>query len=70
MLQPITSEITIRTGMILQEIASGRDFEVGLKLNDGSDQWRIRAVDQSIASEELILDRQTLAMKFFAEVAE
>jgi hypothetical protein len=55
--------------MILQEIASGREFEVGLKLNDGSDQWHIKEVDQSdLKAKELIVDRQTIAMKYFAEV--
>jgi hypothetical protein len=69
MFTPITSEITIKTGMILQEIASGRDFEVGLKLNDGSDRWYIKVADRSdLKAEELIVDRQTLAMKYFAEI--
>ena len=69
MFKPVTSEITIKTGMILQEIASGREFEVGLKLNDGSDQWHIKEVDQSdLNAKEFIIDRQTIAMKYFAEV--
>lgn len=67
MFKPITSEITIKTGMILQEIASGREFEVGFKLNDGSDQWHIKEADQS-GAKEFIVDRQTIAMKYFAEV--
>jgi hypothetical protein len=69
MFKPITSEITIKTGMILQEIASGREFEVGLKLNDGSDRWHIKEVAQSdLIAKEFIVDRQTIAMKYFAEV--
>lgn len=69
MFKPITSEIIIKTGMILREIASGREFEAGLKLNDGSDRWYLKELDTSDPkAKEFIVDRQTLAMKYFAEV--
>ncbi len=69
MFKPITSEIIIKTGMILRQIASGREFEVGLKLNDGSDRWYIKEVDNSdLKAKEFIVDRQILAMKYFADV--
>ncbi len=55
--------------MILREIASGREFEAGLKLNDGSDRWYLKELDTSDPkAKEFIVDRQTLAMKYFAEV--
>ena len=66
MFKPITSEITLKTGMILQEIGSGSEFKLGLKLNDGSDRWHIKEVGNPNAN-DLILDRQTLSMKYFVE---
>lgn len=66
MFKSITSEITLKTGMILQEIASGSEFKLGLKLNDGSDRWHIKEVGNPKAN-DLIVDRQTLSMKYFVE---
>lgn len=36
---PITSEITLETGMILKEIATGRLFQIGKRLKNDSEIW-------------------------------
>ena len=68
MYEPITSEITLHTGLILKEIATGQLFEVGVRSNDGSDTWQlIEIVDPGLSRIELMADRQTIAMKYLAE---
>jgi hypothetical protein len=68
MFEPITSEITLHTGQVLKEIATGTLFEVGVKMRDGSDKWEIIEVASDDRSKVIMVaDRQTLAMKFFAE---
>ena len=49
MFVPITSEVTINTGMVLKEIATERLFEVGRRLSDkeevwGDDPWELTEV--------------------------
>lgn len=39
MFVPITSEITIEKGSVVKEIATGRLFEVGNRLKNGTDMW-------------------------------
>ena len=39
MFVPITSEVTIDTGMVLKEIATERLFEVGQRLSDKEEVW-------------------------------
>ena len=68
MFEPITSEISLHTGQVLKEIATGALFEVGVRMRDGSDKWEVKEIapdDQSRII--MVADRQTLAMKFFAE---
>lgn len=68
MFEPITSEINLHTGQVLKEIATGTLFEIGVRMRDGSDKWEVKEIapdDQSRII--MVADRQTLAMKFFAE---
>ena len=68
MFEPITSEITLHTGQVLEEIATGALFEVGMRMRDGSDKWEITEIGRDDHSKVIMVaDRQTLAMKFFAE---
>lgn len=39
MFVPITSEVTIGTGTVLKEIATGHLFKVSRRLKDGNDVW-------------------------------
>ena len=69
MFAPITSEITLHTGQVLKEIATGSLFEIGVRLRDGTDTWEIVEIAPDNQSKVLMVaDRQTLAMKFMAEV--
>ncbi|MEJ7645897.1 MAG: hypothetical protein WKF87_14980 [Chryseolinea sp.] len=71
MFEPITSEITLRTGLILKEIATGQLFHVGVRSHDGKDTWQlIEIVDPGLSRIELMADRQMIAMKYHAEVEE
>jgi len=71
MYEPITSEITLHTGLVLKEIATSQLFEVGVRANDGSDTWQlIEITDPGLSRIELMADRQTIAMKYLAEVEE
>ena len=71
MFEPITSEITLHTGQVLKEIATGTLFEVGVRLRDGTDAWEITEIAPDDRSKVIMVaDRQTLAMKFFAEADE
>ncbi|MEJ1238120.1 hypothetical protein WBG78_08325 [Chryseolinea sp. T2] len=68
MFEPITSEIDLHTGQVLKEIATGTLFEVGVRMRDGSDKWEVREMEpENHARIIMVADRQTLAMKFFAE---
>ena len=74
MFVPITSEVTIGTGMVLKEIATGRLFEVGERLKQGEkvwgdDPWEITEMAAG-ANERtaLALKYEILAMKYLAEV--
>ncbi len=69
MFEPITSEITLSTGLVLKEIATGQLFEVGVRANDGTDTWQlIEITDPGLSRIELMADRQMIAMKYLAEV--
>ncbi|MGC3946165.1 MAG: hypothetical protein QM762_16880 [Chryseolinea sp.] len=68
MFEPITSEIDLHTGQVLKEIATGSLFEVGVRMKDGSDKWEVTEIAaEDRARVVMVADRQTLAMKFFAE---
>jgi len=67
MLIPITSEVTINTGMVLQEIATDRLFEVGHRLSN--DSWELTEMAPgSPAPAAIALHYQDLAQKYLAEV--
>jgi hypothetical protein len=74
MFVPITSEVTINTGMVLKEIATDRLFEVSQRLSDkeevwGDDPWElIEIVPGNPAPTVIALPYQVLAMKYLAEV--
>ena len=73
MFVPITSEVTIGTGMVLKEIATERLFEVGARLSEhevwGDDAWELTEVTPgNIGQTALALPYQDLAMKYLAEV--
>ena len=71
MFEPITSEIDLHTGQVLKEIATGSLFEVGMRMRDGTDKWEIKEIAPEDRSKIIMVaDRQTLAMKFFAEAQE
>lgn len=76
MFVPITSEVTITTGMVLKEIATGRLFEVGERLSEnsevwGDDSWELTEVTPGNSGQTaLALHYQELAMKYLAEVEE
>ena len=75
MFVPITSEVTIDTGMVLKEIATDRLFEVGRRLRDveeiwGDDPWELAEIDPGHPARTISLHYQELAMKYFAEVKE
>ncbi len=72
MFVPITSEITIETGMVLKEIATGHLFEVGTRLNNreeiwGDDPWELTEIDPG-DHERKAVGYLELTEKFFAEV--
>ena len=74
MFVPITSEVTIGTGMVLKEIATGRLFEVGERLKQGEevwgdDPWEITEIAPGTNERTaLALKYEMLAMKYLAEV--
>jgi len=74
MFVPITSEVTIDTGMVLKEIATERLFEVGQRLSDkeevwGDDSWELTEIAPgNLRRPAIALPYQVLAMKYFAEV--
>jgi len=72
MFTSITSEITIETGSVLKEIATGRLFEVGKRLkNDsqlwGDDPWEITEITPGDRTWKAI-GYLELAEKYHAEV--
>lgn len=71
MFAPITSEITLSTGTILQEIATGKLFEVGVRLKNVGDTWEITEIAQDNSTKiAMALTRQELSLKFMAQVDE
>jgi len=74
MFVPITSEVTIETGMVLKEIATGHLFEVGARLNTneetlGDDPWELTEINPGNRERTAVaLGYLELAQKFFAEV--
>jgi hypothetical protein len=76
MFVPITSEITIERGMVVKEIATGRLFEVGARLNNreevwGDDPWELTEINSGNRERTAIaLGYLELAEKFLAEVEE
>ena len=69
MFETITSEIDLHTGQILKEIATGCLFEVGARMKDGSDSWELTEIaPENHSKVVMVADRQTIAMKFFAEI--
>jgi hypothetical protein len=74
MFVPITSEVTIDTGMVLKEIATERLFEVGQRLSAkeevwGDDSWELTEIAPgNLARIVIALPYQELARKYFAEV--
>ena len=74
MFVPITSEVTIDTGMVLKEIATERLFEVGQRLSDkeevwGDDSWELTEIAPgNLGRIAIALPYQALAQKYFAEV--
>lgn len=69
MFAPITSEITLGTGTILQEISTGQLFEVGARLKTGTDTWEITEIaPDNFHRVVMALTRQELSMKFLAQV--
>ena len=72
MFVPVTSEVTINTGMVLKEIATDRLFEVGHRLTDneevlGDDPWELTEIAPGNPA-RTALPYQQLAMKYLAEV--
>lgn len=68
---PITSEITLETGMVLKEIATGRLFQVGRRLkNDselwGDDPWELTEIT-SEEPERIAMAYLELSEKYLAE---
>ena len=74
MFVPITSEVTIDTGMVLKEIATERLFEVGQRLSTkeevwGDDSWELTEIAPgNLGRIAMALPYQILAQKYFAEV--
>ena len=74
MFVPITSEITIETGMVLKEIATGHLFEVGARLNNleetwGDDPWELTEIGPGNHEHTAVaMAYQELTQKFLAEV--
>jgi hypothetical protein len=73
---PITSEINIGVGLVLKEIATDQLFTVANRLKTGTqvsgeDIWRIEPIEPGNPnSSPVVLARQELSEKYFAEVDE
>jgi hypothetical protein len=76
MYAPITSEITLRTGMVLREISTDQLFEVTERLKSGTnvsgeDIWKLTPIGGGQLDRlPVVLPRQELSEKYFAEVEE
>jgi hypothetical protein len=76
MFVPVTSEVTIKTGMVLKEIATDELFKILERLADrtevlGEDIWAITKVaPRDLQHLPVQLTRQELSMKYLAEVDE
>ncbi len=76
MFVPVTSEVIIKNGMVLKEIATNELFEVAERLPHrsevwGEDTWTIMKVEpQQFNRMPVELTRQELSMKYLAEVDE
>jgi hypothetical protein len=74
MFVPITSEVTIETGMVLKEIATGHLFEVGARLNNreetwGDDPWELTEINPGNREPTAVaMGYLELTEKFLAEV--
>ena len=74
MFVPITSEVTIGTGTVLKEIATGHLYKVGPRLNNreeiwGDDPWEIIDLEPGDGERTaLAVNYDDLARKYFAEV--
>lgn len=74
MYAPITSEIIIEIGTVLREISTDKLFLVVERLKHGTDiagedTWKITPADTRSADQSpLVLTRQELSEKYFAEV--
>lgn len=70
---PITSEVTLGTGTVLREIATGQLFEVGERLHHGTevsgeDEWTISPVGDPLSKRSPVtLTRQELSQKYFVD---
>lgn len=72
MFVPITSEITIKKGMVLKEIATNRLFEVGSRLKNESevwadDPWELKEIESGARKQKSVA-YQELTQKYLAEV--
>jgi hypothetical protein len=70
---PITSEVTIKTGMVLRRIATNELYTVSERLGQtkevsGQDAWKITPITTDPYPMDIILPRQVLSEKYFAEV--
>jgi len=74
MFVPITSEVTIETGSVVKEIATGHLFEVGARLNNregvwGDDDWELTELTPDHRHRTVLAAKhEDLVRKFFAEV--
>jgi hypothetical protein len=70
---PITSEVTIKTGMVLKRIATNELYKVSARYGQtqevsGQDAWKITPIEADPFPMDIILPRQELSEKYFAEV--
>jgi hypothetical protein len=70
---PITSEVTIKTGMVLRRIATNELYKVSERLGQtkevsGQDAWKITPIAPDPYPMDIVLPRQELSEKYFAEV--
>ncbi len=73
MFVPITSEITLNTGMVLMEIATDRLFRIGQRIMkkaevSGDETWELTEITPLPTSSVIQLPWQELSMKYLAEV--
>lgn len=73
MFVPITSEITLNTGMVLMEIGTDRLFRIGQRIMKkaevaGDETWELKEITPLPTSAVIRLPWQELSMKYLAEV--